>query len=368
MIAGTTRTARSPRPSRAGQIWSSDLAVSSVIFVAVCLIASSIIAQIVRDDQFADVRRQASVLAELLVREGYPSHWTADDIIKLGIASEHRMSSRKMQELALLDNATLRRAARIRDNFYIYITDGSNNTIPVDGSCGIGDLVVANVPNTTIIDAAAITGPSSPVADSLAAFVPRTTLESNQSREVFILEGAVFNASTASTAATLLDMIARRGITIFIIGDPGASVLGVRVNDTIADNITIVGGEGARVGFPANGLVAVSGTINTIDTPDAEAVTHYSPIAIASSGKIAYATWLFHDSRVWYFASSDGILDDGTAIVNHLSNATLSMINISSPSCAPPIFPDAEQMMLYTRAMPYRGEIVYVNVAVWRPR
>lgn len=367
MIARTTGPVRPPRPPRAGQIWSSDLAVSAVIFVAVCLLASSIITQIVRDDQFADVRKQASVLAELLVREGYPSHWTADDIIKVGIASEHRISSRKLQELALLDNATLRRAARIRDNFYIYITDGRNTTIPVAGSCGIGDLAVASVPNTTMVDAAAIVGSISPVADSMASFAPRTTLEGNQSREVFILEGAVFNASTASTAATLLDMISRRGITILIIGDPGAPVLGVRVNATAADNITLVGDEGDRIGFPVSGVVAVSGTIDTIDTPDAGTVTHYTPIAIASSGKVAYATWLFHDSRVWYFASSDGILDDGTAIVDHLSNATRAMINISSPSCSPPVFPDAEQMILYNRAMPYRGEIVYVNVAVWRP-
>ncbi|HIH24932.1 TPA: hypothetical protein HA251_07905 [Candidatus Woesearchaeota archaeon] len=353
---------------RAGQIWSSDLAVSSVIFVGVCLLASTIITQIVRDDQFADVRGQASVLAELLVREGYPAHWTADDIIKVGIASEHRMSPRKLQELALLDNATLRRAARVRDDFYIYISDDHNITIPIAGSCGIGDLVVASISNTTLLDAAAIVGPSSPVADSVAALAPRIPLESNQSHEVLILEGLVFNASSASTAATLLDMIARRGITIFIIGDPGASVLGVRTNATPVDNITLVGGTGGRIVFPSSGVVSVSGTMDTIDTPDAEAVTHYSTIAIASSGKAAYATWLFHDSRVWYFASSDGILDDGTAVIDHLSNATRSVINASSPSCSPPSFPDAEQMVLYTRAMPYRGEIVYVNAAVWRSR
>jgi len=366
------------RSPRHGQVWSTDLMLSLFIFTIAAVVAYTIISNIVVDDEFEVVRAQAATAAELLVHDGYPQHWTAGDVLKVGITADGRLSLRKAHELGLLQYSDVRRRLRVNDDVYIYFTDAANNTVPVFGRCGVGGITVPTASNTTILPAAAIVGASHHLSDLVAANVtlPMAGYEALASgiaeREVVIVESSTLLPATAGDAAVRFARASLRGMTFVVVGDPGAGILGIVVNSTPTTRLTVQGTAGQGVGFALDEPLTVSGTIPTIETPGAApavdaAVSDLSVIALSSTGKIAYASWLYNDARVWYFATLDGLNTDGTPLADIIANATISMVRPQWPSCGAVDVPaNARQVAIYDRVLPYHDRLLTAHVIVWR--
>lgn len=369
---------------RAGQMWSGDLAISVLIFTIACTIAFTMLTNTINDDEYARVRSQAANAAELLIRDGYPSHWTAADVMKAGLVTNKELSLRKVREFATLTPAELHTNLRLTNNVLIYFTNGSNSTIGIFGDCAVtdapGSIVVASNNTTVRLYAFAVKGNNHSVTDSLNAISPTlapsvdllTAIEMFPKQDVILLEDGILNASTAGKASLRLEDASKHGMTFIVIGDPGSSVLGIVPNWTQTSNITVQGTTGTSLGFLPGESISVAGNISTIELPgtnigDQSVVRDVTVIATASSGKTAYATWLYNDARVWYFATADGTTSGGTAISDVLTNLTRDTIEIDWPVCSEPtIAVDSTQVAAYTRMLPFHGTLLTMHLIVWR--
>lgn len=353
-----------------GQIWSMDFALSLILFSAASVIAYTLLTNLFEDTAHEDVRRQAADASQLLSGEGYPQHWTRSDVIRAGITAEGRLSLRKARELGALDRDALRRSTRATDNIAIYALNGSEVS-GIFGTCVLGDLSDPGTPRNMTLPAIALVSGAHPVADRVTAtqHSDDAVYSALQSADVLILEGDVTAGSQRSNASISLGLhgMAQRGTTIIIVGDPGIPVFGVQANRTNATQVTLSSvalgmEEGASVSFPEQ-------EIATIEEPAGPPVRAYEAVGLADSGKAAYATWLYGDARVWYVATAEGTLDNGTAAVEPISAAIEGMISISWPQCGGiTIPPSARQIAHYDRSIIHHDQVLTVRTVVWRER
>jgi len=358
-----------PRGKKA-QVWSADFALSLLIFTVASLITYSIIVNSLQDDAYSDVRAQAVVAAEILNTEGYPQYWTNDTVIRAGIRSDDRLSLRKFRELSYIDNATLRRVLRTTDNVYVYLSNASNATVSFFGNCGVGDFSVSSSLANKTLPAVSLAGGQHPVSDNmnLSIRADNAVIGNLSAYDVVVIEGNISRNLSLSELTFHLESLAKRGVSFIIIGDPGASMLGVSINKTIASNITLE--DGADIGFNANETLNITaGSTDTINQSLHPAVYNFTVIARASGGAVAYATWRYYDAQVFYLATAMGVRADGTNLTLHLANLTNGLIVESGPICTTPVpAGDAKQVAKATRTIAYHDQLLTVNVLVWRAR
>jgi hypothetical protein len=345
-----------------GQIWSTDFAISLFIFIVASVVAFTIMTNTLQKDSYDDVRREAATAAELLASSGYPVYWTNNSLIRAGVTSDNALSLRKMQELSRTDVSALRSALRINDDFYIYFTNQSGETISIYGSCGVGTASVASTAQNGTLPAIAHVSGSHPVVDQadVAHYANDDFFNNLTSQDLLLVEGNLSSSISSAQIALHFATAAQRGITIVIIGNPGIPLLGMRINET---NIT-----NATMAFSMNTLVAgdqleISGVQSMLDPPADLEVSEYVPIAV-SGGKAYYATWLYRDARVWYFANSTGT-KNGESLTLILGNVTRELVHHAQPSCST-YTPSAKQVAIYTRSAPYHDQLININVLVWR--
>jgi hypothetical protein len=269
----------------------------------------------------------------------------------------------------------LRTTLRVKDRIFVYLND-STAIAPVFGSCGVGDAVnITETPGDRTLPTIAMVGATHGFSDRVHALTNitladyATLSESFPQQDIIIIESGAVPQAYAADAAIRLDTAARRGTTFIIVGDPGASVLGVSVNSSDTTNLFVQDDEGSPLGLSGNETLVLSGHIPTIETPVSTDVpiADYRPIALASSGKVAYASWLYDDAKVWYIASVDGQNSMGVGLDTVIGDATSAMVQVDWPSCNGTIsFPDAAQVVSYTRIVPYHDTLMTMHVLVWR--
>jgi hypothetical protein len=354
---------------RRGQVWAADFAVSLLIFTAASVLAYTLISNALQNDEYQQVAAEAQVAANIVASEGYPAHWSNGTVIRAGLMSDGHLSLRKARELSSLDQQRLRSALRITDDAYVYVTNSSNDLVPVFSECGAGMAAMTSSPHNLTLPAAAIsTGAQTLNITGAPQYSPDEAYRNLSAFDVLVIDGNISsNTTSAQQAALYLEEVSLRGITVIIIGDPGIPVFGVRVNSTSVSNVTIQGDAGQGLGFAPDEQINVSSTVATIETPEGDAVSAYVPIGIANSTKAAYATWVYHDARVWYFASPLGTRPDGTNVTPLLGQSARSMVTVPWPMCAQAAAPpNAKQVAIYRRTMPYHGQLLTLNVLVWR--
>lgn len=350
---------------RRGQVWSSDFTMSLLIFTIASLIAFTMIVNTIDERDYEEVRMQASSAAALLAGEGHPAHWMNGSVIRAGMLSDGRLSLRKATELAGLSEQDLRMALRTTDDIYIYFTNSSNGTVSLFGACGVGDASAASTARNETLPSVAIVGDSHPVSDLLPVAQRSDDAIGNMTQDVVIVEGGISSNLSDTEIRRVFDVVARRGLTFIVLGDPGIPILGIDVNASDADSLTVDDGGEELLLTPGEEL-NVSGTIPTINAPLGEAVGNYRQIAASDQGAIAYATWTYHDARVWYLATTAGTHDDGRDLQLTVVNATRDMITVPRPACGPVQLPDAEQVAIHTRTMTHHDELLRMHVLVWR--
>jgi hypothetical protein len=344
-----------------GQIWSSDFGLSLFIFSVATIIAFTMLTNILQKDSYDDVRREAAAAAELLMSTGYPVYWTNSTIIRAGVSSENTLSLRKMRELHSMDVPSLRRTLRINDEFYIYLTNESGAVASMYGGCGMGTVSVASIAQNRSLPAIARINGAHPVVDqvTVAEYTTDDFFSNFTSQDVIIIEGNLSTTISRAEVALHFSNAAKRGITFVIIGDPGVPILGLRINTTNVTNLSVVA---PMLNLTVGETLVVEGTYPTIEAASAPEVSEYTPVAVGE--KAFYATWIYQDARVWYFASTEGTRS-GEALLLHLGNVTHDMVHTSQPDCQ--LFvPDAKQVALYTRTLPYHDHLMTMNVLVWR--
>lgn len=353
-----------------GQAWSIDFILSFVIFIAAVLIAFQMITNVIPRDDYAEVKRQADDAASILAGEGYPVHWASGDVIRAGLTAEKRLSLRKARELPDLALNDLRQRLRITDRFYVHAMNATNGTEAVFGKCGFGDVSVGNTADNRTLEAIAVAPGSHPFSDLL-----NITVYENDSaygmlgrQDVLVLEGNLTNGSglTAENIRRKVEGASFYGMTILVIGDPGVSMLGLRVNSSAADRLDVQGLEGQPLGLEQDEQLNVSGAIPTIETPNGK---DFTAVALTDAGKIAYGTWLYNDAKVWYIAEDDGETASDEDLQAVLANATKEMITVDWPECQDMSVPaSAKQVAVHDRTLMYHDEPYRLRVLVWRER
>lgn len=353
------------RGARRGQVWSSDFTMSLLIFTIASLIAFTMIVNTIDERDFEEVRMQASSAAALLAGEGYPAHWTNDTVIRAGLLADERLSLRKAAELAKLEDHDLRMVLRTTDDTYVYFTNASNDTAPVFGACGVGSAAATSTALNQTLPALAIVGASHPVSDLLPiAQRSDDALYDNMTQDVIIIEDSISSNLSDAEIKRIFDDIAERGMTFVVLGDPGIPILGIDVNSSDASLLTVA--EGGELLLLPGEELTVSGTIPTINVPAGEPINNYQEIAVSDAGSVAYATWTYHDARIWYLATTAGTHADGRDLRSTLVNATRDMITVPRPACGPVLLPDAEQVAVHTRTLAHHDELLHMHVLVWR--
>lgn len=369
------------RTRRLAQVWSIDLAMSILVFIAALLITYGIITNAVRDIDSQATARQADDAARILAGEGYPAHWTGTTVLRAGILSDGQLSPRKAVELAELSDSALRSSLRMTDQVAVYATDEGGAIVPVFGTCLVGDGAVAYVPLNATVPAAGV-GPSPHgfLDDVKVALnsTPDFPVYANASwidrlllADVLVLEGDI----TATTAlsddqiSTALDATTARGITVIVIGDPGLAALGIVVNATDATRLTVQSGRGERIGLSPGHNLTYAGptTIPTIETPQGEEIAAFEAILLTQDDEVAAATWLYQDARIWYFADLAGVYSTGEDFQDLIAVAAASMIDVPTPSCdafTPPS--DATQVARHDRIIAHHDEFLTLRVVTWR--
>ncbi len=383
-----------------GQVLSSDLALSILIFSVASIIAYTLVGNMMQDVDYQAVQLQAKELSGILVTNGYPQHWyvtvntttpafNTTNAQQMGIVSADQLSIRKTRLLPMVSTQTLKSKLRIKDHFSIYFTPSNNShsALGIMGICALSDINSnnTNISSNKTLPAIIISQPGNALNNRLnttATSYP-SFMQANEfmgAQDVIILEGALLNVSSFDVASLSFFQQSKRGITYVIIGDVRdasitsqsntSNILGIKLNMTTVSSINVVGTNGAALGLLANEPLTIVGTLPLLEdltNSTDSAVSGYTVIAKDSSGKAVYASWLYNDAQVYYFATTSGTNSVGTILADIIANATKSMVVVSWPNCTVPIVPnDAKQTVSYKRTLPYHDQLLDVHMIVWR--
>jgi hypothetical protein len=346
-----------------GQIYSADFAISLVVFSIGTLIAFTMITNILTTDNFGKVNKQAITAADILNTPGYPEHWTNGSVVRAGLTSDGHLSLRKVSQLAQLSSSKLHQSLHVSDNVYVYITNQSNDTVGLFGTCGVGDLSVNSTMHNITLPGVVIANAVGAVGSKLAITqqTPSAAYTNLSSFDVLVIEGNLTSSISDAESKLFLEAVALRGVTIFVVGDPGFSVFGITTNTTA---VTSIAPNADALGFTSGETIAVAANVPTI-VVTGSAVSNFTTIATTDAGAIAYATWLYEDARVWYFGSAAGTAANGD-VADLIALAVNGSVQVPWPICELPAPPNAKHIATHTRTMPFHDQLLTLHVLLWR--
>ncbi len=359
---------------RKAQMWSLDFILSLVIFTVAIVVSYTMVNNTLSDNSFEQVSSQAKTAAGFLATEGHPEHFNEADVIRAGLVSGNRLSYRKALEIGKLNTSVLRQALRLTDNYYVYLTNGSNITIPLFGDCGTGDISQTKTANYTIISSVAFAEQDSTVAGntSINIISNDSALLEIERADVIVFEGDItgLTGETNDELKLWMDQISEQGKIIYILGYPGTGIFGINKNTTSIETLEVQGDAGDIFNLTFDEILNVSRggpvQIDRIFQPNATEVSGFRAIANAGS-RHAIAEWKYKDSQIYYFATVDIIRQDGSNMTNEIAGLIQNQINVSWPSCEEPEIPtNSEQIGKYPRAIVYHDDVLTANVLVWR--
>jgi hypothetical protein len=342
-----------------------DYILSLAIFSIALVLTFTLITNAQHDATAARTERYARTAAEILMSEGYPSHWQADDVVRAGILSDGVFSQRKADELANLTYPQLRSSLRVTHGIYTWITNDSD-VLPLFGSCGLGNLSMNATAGTRQLRVAGLGTGAHPVLDALGITpLPIEAAVANISRfDVLVLEGAIGNGSTVDNTKFALESATARGITIFVLGNPAMPVFGITHNASMTTGITLTD-DMERLGLPAGTEISASGTIDTIVAPPETGMVTRVLAAGESDQGTAIGSWLFGDAQIYYFAVTDGTLSNGSSWRGTLVDAINATITRPWPTCTGLAVPTSGNVAIRQRTLTHHEELLTLHVVTW---
>jgi hypothetical protein len=371
--------------SRRGQVLSTDFAISILIFSVVCIIAYTLLSNMIQDANYQAVQLQAKEVSSSVMTAGYPVSWTASGAahaVRIGVVSDSEFSIRKLRLLRSFSSVDLKKALRVRDNFILYVTptNNSKSALGVMGTCVIGDssmVAYTEIPDNKSLSAVVVSKPGGIIRTAFGSEISSydsfaDAKSSIDTADVLILEGPSINESEYDDAMVLLTQRAKKGMTVFIIGDirdfssgSNLGISGEEFNVTIVSSVSSTD-EGAVIGLSPGESILLSGSLPLLDA-DMSISSTFMPFAQDASGNYAYASWVYSDAQVYYFSTTTGTNSSGALISNSIISLVNSTINVAWPECTIPKIPaDATQVVSYSRTAPYHDQLLDMNIVVWR--
>jgi hypothetical protein len=129
------------------QSFSIEFILAFLLFSSAIVVSIKMISNIYKPTDFNDLVKESELLSDNLLSEGYPINWTTDDVIKIGLLDNNRLSVNKLLSLYNMTYYEAKTASGVRKDFFIYFTrnksvlnmfytiDAYNSTID---SCGYG--------------------------------------------------------------------------------------------------------------------------------------------------------------------------------------------------------------------------------------
>ena len=87
------------------------------------------------DDEMKSLLLDSRKISDSMVSEGYPSNWTTDNVLRIGIAdADHRINISKLDNLVAMGYNETRQVFGTYANFYLYLEQTNGSRILLNNS------------------------------------------------------------------------------------------------------------------------------------------------------------------------------------------------------------------------------------------
>ena len=123
------------------QVFSLDLIIAVIIFGSAVLIYYKNITNLSDQDEtlLDDILIDAKIISNSLMSSGYQTNWTKDNVERIGITDDNRVSEAKLAEFSKIPYKESKKLFGTIYDYYVFFTDRNNNIIYINSSLeGIG--------------------------------------------------------------------------------------------------------------------------------------------------------------------------------------------------------------------------------------
>ncbi|MBU2634332.1 MAG: hypothetical protein KJ674_03735 [Nanoarchaeota archaeon] len=122
--------------STKSQLWSIDFLLGTFIFILMMVFLYSYVTNLSQTDN--NLIRDSEVISNSLLSEGYPQNWDEDNVNKIGLFSNKKLSETKLNNFSQLDYEETKSLFKIFNDYYIYFVDENNEVFVIENIQGVG--------------------------------------------------------------------------------------------------------------------------------------------------------------------------------------------------------------------------------------
>jgi len=126
--------------STKAQAWYADFAVALLLFIFTLAVYFSYINNVQREEKSGldVVIKDAKAISSALVLSGYPTNWTNETVIRVGIADDHKLNSIKLRAFKRLNYSITKKYFGTIYNYFVYFVDKKGEPLNINSVCGAG--------------------------------------------------------------------------------------------------------------------------------------------------------------------------------------------------------------------------------------
>jgi|GEM_PF-4129935 len=351
-----------------GQAWSLDYAISLALFIASIIAAVSIIGPDLIHENYPLIKNEAEVFSEQLMSSGSPEFWNVNDVIRPGLLTDNKISSKKLVYLSEL-------SLEKKYEYAIVLKELNKSIIPIGKECVLGSSSVIenkNIVSKNKMGAYYYSGDNQLLTMSnklnLTIYTNFSSLINNMlSYDYLILEQPLLKVNPDDNLleykkSEALEEFVREGRDLFIIGDLGINIfnLDLSINDS---NATVVY-EDDFVNLTNNTEISFSGDSFTINNSGKR---NYQTIAKINNQQDAIAKFNYGDGFIYYLGTINGnIANTSETLLEHFEQSINQSNSYEGVNCNNYSLPTTKNMVVVKRLAPYNGRIVELNLYMWK--
>jgi hypothetical protein len=122
--------------SRKGQIWATDFVISMFLFIVAALLVVKLVLLMVESSGFEAVRKDAVIVSETLMGEGYPKNWTNSSVIRIGLTNNNRLNVTKLNNFSEIPYSSTKSLLNTHYDYFFYFKN-STEVLNIT-QCGYG--------------------------------------------------------------------------------------------------------------------------------------------------------------------------------------------------------------------------------------
>lgn len=116
------------------QAWIFEYIISFLIFLGALFVAISVLSSSGDASNYVSLKGEANHISELLLSEGLPKEWGYDNVQAIGILSDDRVDSYKVEEFQKLSYSSMKSLLGVTNEFIFYFENASG-IIDINGRC-----------------------------------------------------------------------------------------------------------------------------------------------------------------------------------------------------------------------------------------